>query len=48
MTKTEKLLERKIFLKQQHIQIIRREVKDLKSELKRLGIGKNVNRKVKA
>ena len=36
MQRIERLLERKIFLKRQHIEIIRREVEDLKGELKKI------------
>lgn len=39
MRKAERFLERKIFLKRQHIEIIRREIRDLQSELKRLRTG---------
>jgi hypothetical protein len=47
MTRAERLLERKLFLKQKHIEIIRREVADIKAELKKLRAKKSLNRRSK-
>lgn len=39
MKRLEKLLERRIFLKRQHLEIIRGEIRDIRSELKKLRAG---------
>ncbi len=38
MKRMERFLERKIFLKRQHVEIIRREIEDLKRELKKIRV----------
>ena len=47
MKRLERLLERRISLKRQHMQIIRGEIRDLERELKRLRADKSVGPKIK-